>query len=89
MPVSTRSSKEELLFFLDPTRLERSIREGKHAASIDINSSSSIDTYNRTSIDTNLQANMIETLVLQRDENRDMHDLGGHLCNAEGQKVDS
>ncbi|KAF3493319.1 hypothetical protein DY000_02052296 [Brassica cretica] len=25
---------------------------------------------------------MIVTLVLQRDENRDMHDPGGHLCNA-------
>ena len=32
---------------------------------------------------------MIATLVLQRDENRDMHDPGGHLCNATGQKLDA
>ena len=28
------------------------------------------------------------TLVLHRDENGDLHDPGGHLCNAEGQKID-
>ncbi|XP_013594492.1 PREDICTED: uncharacterized protein LOC106302550 [Brassica oleracea var. oleracea] len=52
MPISTRSSKEELLFFSDPTRLERSIRKEKRAASIDTNSSTSIATYHRATIDT-------------------------------------
>ncbi|KAF3599046.1 hypothetical protein F2Q69_00035351 [Brassica cretica] len=31
---------------------------------------------------------MVATLVLQRDENGDPHDPGGHLCNAEAQKID-
>ncbi|KAF2609095.1 hypothetical protein F2Q68_00044064 [Brassica cretica] len=30
---------------------------------------------------------MVATLVLQRDENGDLHDPGGHLCNAAGQKI--
>ena len=32
---------------------------------------------------------MIATLVLQRDENGDLHDPDGHLCNAAGQKLDA
>ncbi|KAF3595196.1 hypothetical protein DY000_02022069 [Brassica cretica] len=32
---------------------------------------------------------MIATLVLQRDENGDLHDPDGHLCNAVGQKLDA
>ncbi|KAF3485794.1 hypothetical protein F2Q69_00052982 [Brassica cretica] len=31
---------------------------------------------------------MVATLVLQRDENGDLHDPEGHLCNAAGQKID-
>ena len=31
---------------------------------------------------------MIATLVLQRGENGDLHDPGGHLCNAAGQNID-
>ena len=31
---------------------------------------------------------MVAKLVLQRDENGDMHDHGGHLCNAAGQRID-
>ena len=31
---------------------------------------------------------MVATLVLQRDENGDLPDPGGHLCNASGQKID-
>ncbi|KAF3528050.1 hypothetical protein DY000_02039952 [Brassica cretica] len=120
MPISTRSSKEELLFFSDPSRLERSIRKEKRASSIDITSTTSIDTTSttsidttsttsidttsttlidtcdratignstRTSIDTNPQADMVATLVLQRDENGDPHDPGGHLCNVAAQKID-
>ncbi|KAF3484482.1 hypothetical protein F2Q69_00052640 [Brassica cretica] len=103
MPISTRSNKEELHFFSDPTRLERSIREEKHTSSIDTTSPTSIDTPSttsidtcdratidnstRTSIDTNPRADMVATLVLQRDENEDMHDPEGHMCNAAGQKI--
>ena len=31
---------------------------------------------------------MVATPVLQRDENGDMHDPEGHLCNAAGHKID-
>ena len=104
MHISTRSSKEELLFFSDPARLECSIRKENRASSIDTTSTTSIDTTSttsidtcdkatidsstRTSIDTNPRADMVATLVLQRDENGDLHDPGGHLCNAVGQKID-
>ncbi|KAG5388303.1 hypothetical protein IGI04_007418 [Brassica rapa subsp. trilocularis] len=112
MPISTISSKEELLFFSDPTSLERSIRKEKHTSSIDTTSTTSIDTTfttsidttsttsidtsdratidssTRTSIDTNPRADIVATLVLQRDENGDLHDPGGHQCNAAGQKID-
>ncbi|KAF3531426.1 hypothetical protein DY000_02039523 [Brassica cretica] len=43
-----------------------------------------IDSSTRTSIDTNPRADMVATLVLQRDENGDLHDPGGHLCNGSG-----
>uniref|UniRef100_A0A0D3DJZ7 Aspartic peptidase DDI1-type domain-containing protein n=1 Tax=Brassica oleracea var. oleracea TaxID=109376 RepID=A0A0D3DJZ7_BRAOL len=112
MPISTRSSKEKLLFFSDPARLERSIRKENRASSIDTTSTTSIDTTSttsidttsnmsiytcdratidsstRTSIDTNPRADMVATLVLQRDENGDMHDPRGNMCNAAGQKID-
>ncbi|KAF2577773.1 hypothetical protein F2Q68_00006027 [Brassica cretica] len=104
MPISTRSSKEELLFFSNPARLERSIRKENRASSIDTTSTTSIDTTStmsidtcdrvtinsstRTLIDTNPRADMVATLVLQRDENGDLHEPGGHLCNAAGQKID-
>ncbi|KAF3607290.1 hypothetical protein DY000_02048231 [Brassica cretica] len=120
MPISTRSSKDELLFFSDPARLERSIRKEKRTSSIDTTSTTSIDTTfttsidttsttlinttsttsidtcdratidssTRTSIDTNPRADMVATLVLQRDENGDLHDPGGQLCNAAGQRID-
>ncbi|XP_033134041.1 uncharacterized protein LOC117127547 [Brassica rapa] len=112
MPISTISSKEELLFFSDPTSLERSIRKEKHTSSIDTTSTTSIDTTfttsidttsttsidtsdratidssTRTSIDTNPRADIVVSLMLQRDENGDLHDPGGHQCNAAGQKID-
>ncbi|KAF3532123.1 hypothetical protein DY000_02040927 [Brassica cretica] len=104
VPISTRSSKEELLFYSDPTRLERSIRKEDRISSIDTTSTTSIDTTSttlidicdratidsstRTLIDTNPRADMVATLVLQRDENGYLHDPGGHLCNATGQKID-
>ena len=104
MPISTRSNKEELHFFSDPIRLERSIRKEKHTSSIDTTSPTSIatpsttsidtcdratiDSSTRTSIDTNPRADMVTTLVLQKDENGDLHDPGGHLCNAGGQRID-
>ncbi|KAF2557829.1 hypothetical protein F2Q68_00015445 [Brassica cretica] len=31
---------------------------------------------------------MVTTLVLQRDENGDLHDPGGHPCNAAGQRIE-
>ena len=97
MPISTRSSKDELLFFSDPERLERSIRTEKRTVSIDTNTSTSIDIYHkatidnstRTSIDTSPREDMIAALVLQRDENGDLHDPDGHMCNAAGQKLDA
>ncbi|KAF3515038.1 hypothetical protein F2Q69_00004737 [Brassica cretica] len=110
MPISIRSSKEELLFFSDPTRLERSIRKKNRASLIDTTSTRStlpllrrstppllrrstfvtatIDSSTRTSIDTNPRADMVATLVLQRDENGDLRDPGGHLCNATCKKID-
>ncbi|KAF2545792.1 hypothetical protein F2Q70_00020914 [Brassica cretica] len=45
-----------------------------------------IDSSTRTWIDTNPRADW--TLVLQRDENGDLHDHRGHLCNAAGQRID-
>ena len=97
MPISIRSSKEELLFFSDPTCLECWIRKGNRTSLIDTTSTTSIDTCDgatndsstRTSIDTNPRADMVATLVLQRDENGDLHDPDGHLCNAAGQKLDA
>ncbi|KAF2589739.1 hypothetical protein F2Q70_00038739 [Brassica cretica] len=112
IPISTRSNKEELLFFSDPARLERSIRKEKHTSSIDTTSTTSINTTSttsidttfttsidicdratidsstRTSVDTNPRADMVATLVLQKDENGDLHDPGGHMCNAAGQRID-
>ncbi|KAL0702566.1 hypothetical protein Bca4012_058688 [Brassica carinata] len=52
MPISTRSSKEELFFVSDPTRLERSIRKERRSPSIDNNTSSSIDTRQPQSTET-------------------------------------
>ncbi|KAF3489818.1 hypothetical protein F2Q69_00052672 [Brassica cretica] len=97
MLISTRSSKDELLFFSDPTRLERSIRTEKCTVSIDTNTSTSIGIYHRAtidsstriSIDTSPREDMIATLVLQKDDNLDLHDPGDHLCNAAGQKLDA
>ncbi|KAF2574653.1 hypothetical protein F2Q70_00002894 [Brassica cretica] len=112
MRISTRSSKEELLFFSDPARFECSIRKEKRTSSIDTTSTTSINTTSTTSIDTtsttsidtcdrakidsstrrsidtNPRADIVATLVLQRDENGDLHDPGGHLCNAAGQRID-
>nr|VDC97113.1 unnamed protein product [Brassica oleracea] len=112
MPISTRSSKEELLFFSDQARLEHSIRREKRTSSIDTTSTTSIDTTSttsidttsttsidtcdkltidsstRTSIDTNPRADMVATLVPQRDENGDLDDPEGHLCSEAGQKID-
>ena len=95
---------EELLFFSDPAHLECSIRKEERASSIDTTSTTSIDTTStmsidtcdrvaidsstQTSIDTNPRADMVATLVLQRDENGDMHDPEGYMCNAAGQKID-
>ncbi|KAG2328666.1 hypothetical protein Bca52824_011394 [Brassica carinata] len=31
---------------------------------------------------------MVAPLILMQDENRDLHDPEGHLCNAAGQKID-
>ncbi|KAF3568004.1 hypothetical protein DY000_02014557 [Brassica cretica] len=112
MRISTRSSKEELLFFSDPARFECSIRKEKRTSSINTTSTTSINTTSTTSIDTtsttsidtcdrakidsstrrsidtNPRADIVATLVLQRDENGDLHDPGGHLCNAAGQRID-
>ncbi|KAF2559863.1 hypothetical protein F2Q68_00015356 [Brassica cretica] len=52
MLISTRSSKEELLYVSDPTRLERSIRKERCSPSIDNNTSSSIDTRQPQSTET-------------------------------------
>ncbi|KAF3583959.1 hypothetical protein F2Q69_00027781 [Brassica cretica] len=60
MSISTRSSKEELLFFSDPARLERSIRKEKRTSSIDTTSTTSIDTTSTTSIDT-ISTTLIDT----------------------------
>ncbi|KAF3534736.1 hypothetical protein DY000_02042907 [Brassica cretica] len=126
IPISTRSSKEELLYVSDPTRLERSIRKERRSPSIDNNTSSSIDTrqpqstvtssssadtrpppsteatllstdiFHPTSIDASPQTSidteprdMVTNIILLRDENGDLHDHEGHLCNAAGQKVDA
>ncbi|KAF3514360.1 hypothetical protein F2Q69_00006380 [Brassica cretica] len=75
MPIRTRSSKYELLFFSDPAHLECSIRTEKRTVSIETNTSTSIDIYHRatinsstrTLIDTSPREDMIATLVLQRD----------------------
>ncbi|CAN6868570.1 unnamed protein product [Brassica oleracea] len=112
MPIGTKSSKEELLFFSNPARLERSIRKENRTSSINTTSTTSIDTTSttsidttsttsidicdratidsstRTSVDTNPRADTVATLVLQRDENGDLHDPGGHLCNAAGERID-
>ncbi|KAF2567944.1 hypothetical protein F2Q68_00026118 [Brassica cretica] len=56
--------------------------------SIDTCDRAAIDSSTRTSIDTNLRADMVVTLVLQRDENGDLHDPEGHLCNVAGQEID-
>ncbi|WZZ59560.1 hypothetical protein YC2023_059667 [Brassica napus] len=96
MHISTKRSKDELLFFSDPLHLERSIHKEKRTTSIDTTSTTSIDTCDRvtidsstrTSIDTNPRADMVATLVLQRDENGDLHELEGHMCNEVGQKID-
>ena len=126
MLISTRSSKEELLYVSDPTRLERSIRKERCSPSIDNNTSSPIDTrqpqstetpsssadtrpppsteatllssdiFHPTSIDASPQTSidteprdMVANIILIWDENGDLHDHEGHLCNAAGQKVDA
>ncbi|KAF3602488.1 hypothetical protein F2Q69_00035479 [Brassica cretica] len=56
--------------------------DANSTTSIDICNRATIDSSTRTSIDTKPRADMVATLVLQRDENGDLHDPGGHLCNA-------
>ena len=56
--------------------------------SIDTYDRAAIDSSTRTSIDTNLRADMVATLVLQRDENEDLHNLEGHIFNVTGQEID-
>ena len=96
MPISTRRSKEKELLSSDPERLERSICKEKHTSSIDTTSSSSINPYYRAAIDASTRGsiyidpqadNMVATLVLTKNDNGDLHDPEGHLCNAAGQKV--
>uniref|UniRef100_M4EV82 Uncharacterized protein n=1 Tax=Brassica campestris TaxID=3711 RepID=M4EV82_BRACM len=92
---STRSNKEYLLLFSDPTRLERIIHKEKCAASIDNKSDPSTDTRELPPIDTSIRTlidihprDMVATLVLMRDENGDLHDHEGYLRNAEEEVVE-
>ncbi|KAF2553769.1 hypothetical protein F2Q68_00033806 [Brassica cretica] len=59
MPISTRSNKDELLFFSDPARLERSIRKEKRAASIDTTSTTSIYTYDKATINSSTRTSIV------------------------------
>ncbi|KAF3589057.1 hypothetical protein F2Q69_00029227 [Brassica cretica] len=53
MPSGTRSNKEkDLLLSDDPAHLERTIRRGQRSTSLDVTTSSSIDTHNQPSTDT-------------------------------------
>ncbi|KAG5410896.1 hypothetical protein IGI04_007215 [Brassica rapa subsp. trilocularis] len=56
--------------------------------STDIFHPTSIDASSQTSIDTEPR-DMVVNIILLRDENGDLHDHEGHLCNAESQKVDA
>ncbi|KAG5378168.1 hypothetical protein IGI04_026010 [Brassica rapa subsp. trilocularis] len=56
--------------------------------STDIFHPTSIDASPQTSIDTEPR-DMVANIILLRDENGDLHDNEGHLCNAAGQKVDA
>ncbi|KAF3586842.1 hypothetical protein F2Q69_00028975 [Brassica cretica] len=87
MPINTRSSKEELLFFSDPTRLERSIRKEKRPSSIDTTSSTSIETTSTTSIDTTTITSIdtydratIDSSTLTSIDTILRVDMVGHLC---------
>ena len=84
-----------MLLFSDPTRLERTIRKERQAASIENNSNPSTDTCELQPINTSTQTlidicsrDMVETLFLVRDENGDLHDQEGHLRNAPGRRLD-
>lgn len=98
MPSNTRTIKEkDLLPPLDPTQLERTIQKEKRGTSINtrtllINTilrRAAINTFSEVSIDTNPQIiNMVAPLILTRDEQGDLRDPGGHLCNATCQKID-
>ena len=95
MPRLTRRNKEKNLLFSYLVRLERSIRKERRAESININSTSSTDTYERPTIDTstwtliniNPWEDMVATLVLIRDENGDMHDQDGQRSDDDQRDV--
>ncbi|KAF3552439.1 hypothetical protein DY000_02007852 [Brassica cretica] len=54
--------------------------------STDIFHPTSIDTSVRSSIDTEPR-DLVATLILVRDEKRDLHNQEGHLRNAAGQRI--
>ena len=58
------------------------------SSSIDPSRSTTIDTTPRTSIDT-VSSKMVNIIILTQDENGNLYDLAGHLCNATGQKIDA
>ena len=59
-----------------------------HLPSTDIFHPTSIDTLVQTSIDTEPR-DMVATLILVRDDRRNLHDQEGHLRNAACQKIDA
>ncbi|KAF2563776.1 hypothetical protein F2Q70_00017288 [Brassica cretica] len=84
---NTRSS----LDFVQPPSTQTLVRstntrsppstEDTHLPSTDIVHPTSIDTPSQISIDTEPR-DMVATLILVRDDNYDLHDQDGHLCNA-------
>ncbi|KAF3486216.1 hypothetical protein F2Q69_00053409 [Brassica cretica] len=60
----------------------------KPSSSIDPNRSTTIDTTPRTSIDT-MSSKMVNIIILTQDENGNLYDQDGHLCNATGKKIDA
>ncbi|KAF3555870.1 hypothetical protein F2Q69_00013325 [Brassica cretica] len=58
------------------------------SSSTDPHRSTSIDTTPLTSIDPQSR-NMVAIVILRQDENGDLYDQDGHLCNATGHKLDA
>ncbi|CAN6906279.1 unnamed protein product, partial [Brassica oleracea] len=83
-----RSTSIDSVAFTSIDSLTQPSTDTRPSSSTDLHRSTSIYTTPRTSID-HQSRNMVAIVILRQDENGNLYDQDGHLCNATGQKLDA